>query len=54
MYTLIVFSLQDNDWQQLMQFNQEIDAEAFVESYPRFGARYSRTIRQGNWQIIKK
>jgi len=53
MYTVIVFSLQHNDWQELMKFNQEVDAQEFVDNYPRFGARHSRTIREGNWQIIK-
>ena len=53
MYTLIVFSMQHNDWQELMKFAEYADAEQFVENYPRFGARHSRTIRNGNWQIIK-
>ena len=53
MYTVIVFSLQHNDWQELMKFNEEVDAQEFVDNYPRFGARHSRTIREGNWQIIK-
>jgi hypothetical protein len=53
MYTVIVFSSQHNDWQELMSFNQEVDAENFVANYPRFGARHSRSIRGGDWQIIK-
>jgi hypothetical protein len=54
MYTVIVFSFQHHDWQELMKFNLEQDAENFVRSYPRFGARHSRTIRAGNWQIINE
>jgi len=36
-----------------MQYNQELDAENFVANYPRFGARHSRSIREGNWQVVK-
>jgi hypothetical protein len=52
MYTIIIFS-QHNDWQEIINFQKEEEAQKWVDEYPRFGAMYSRTIREGNWQIIK-
>lgn len=49
-FTLIVF--QNKDWEEVRNFETEEEAEAFVNSYPRFGGDLSRVIRNGNWQII--
>ena len=51
MYTIIILS--HNDWEEIMNFQTEEEAQNWVDKYPRFGATYSRAIREGNWQIIK-
>jgi hypothetical protein len=53
MYTIIIFSQYHNEWQEIMNFHKEEEAQKWVDEYPRFGAMYSRAIREGNWQIIK-
>jgi hypothetical protein len=54
MYTVIIFSKYHNDWQEVKKFSKEEAAKNWIEEYPKFGSMYSRAIREGNWQIIKK
>jgi hypothetical protein len=51
-FTLIV--IQYKDWEEVRNFETEEEAQAFVDSYPRFGGDLSRVIRNGNWQIISE
>ena len=48
---IIVFDLRKKDWIILREFSNYKDAQKFIDNYPRFGAEYSKTIREGNWQI---
>jgi hypothetical protein len=52
MKTIIVFDKYINDWIILKKNFTAIKAKEFIDNYPRFGSEYSRTIREGNWQII--
>ena len=51
-FALIVFI--HNDWQKVRDFQTKEEAEAFVNSYPDFGGDLSRTIRNGDWQLINE
>jgi len=53
MIRLIVFDIHARDWTILREFNTEEEAQSFVDKYPRFGAEHSRTMRQGDWQILQ-
>jgi hypothetical protein len=53
-YQVVVFSKDEKDWVKIAEFKTESAAQDFVDDYPRFGMRYSSTIRAGNWQIINE
>lgn len=50
-YSVIVFD--KSDWITLKSFSRKQDAQDFIDRYPRFGADYSRAVREGNWQITE-
>jgi len=53
LHQVIVFDKKLNDWIILKDgFKNEEDAQKFLDDYPRFGNDYSRTIREGNGQVI--
>ena len=57
--TFVINVFKYKDWEPLtvrgitQEFDTEEDAKTFVEKYPSFGQDWSRTIRQGNWQICQ-
>ena len=52
-FAVIIFDKRLNDWTYFKEgYENREDAQKFIDAYPRFGSDYSRTIREGNWQII--
>ena len=50
---IIIFDKRERDWMVWKEgFKSEAEAEKFVADFPAFGHDYSRTIREGNWQVI--
>jgi len=50
---IIIFDTKEQNWIILKDgFRTEDEAQEFMDNFPRFGHNYSRSIREGNWQII--
>ncbi len=55
MYKIYIFDKRQEDWIPMttIQYTTEAAAQKFVDDYPLWGCDHSRTIRNGNWQIVK-
>jgi hypothetical protein len=50
---IAIFDTKEQNWIILKDgFRTEDEAQEFMDNFPRFGHNYSRSIREGNWQII--
>ena len=52
-FAVIVFDKKLNDWIYFKEgYESYHAAERFIKNFRRYGHEYSRTIREGNWQVI--
>lgn len=54
MFAIYVFDYHLRDWTVLKDgFSDEPAAQKYVDDLPDFGHDYSRSVRQGDWQIVE-
>jgi hypothetical protein len=52
---IAIFDTNEQNWIILKDgFQTEDEAQEFMDNFPRFGHKHSRSIREGNWQIVDK